>query len=360
MEPVWTRARELCEQVGDTAQLSEVLIGLFGFHGVRGELQAALEMAEQILGLGQREHDVFLLWVAHFGIGFILFFRGELVPARSNFERALALYDPQQHRDRALLNAQDHMVSCLCHLAWSLVILGYPDQAVRRIREALTRARELVHPYSQVYALLHAFTIYQHRRDVSAVQKYVEAMMAICEAQEFAFWLAVGRFYEGWVLVAQGHGEEGIAQMRPGIAPSERLMAPYFRALLAEAYATIGQIAEGWAVLAEALEEVDQGEGRFYAAELHRLKGELLLRQTMTNASQAEACFQQALDLARRSQAKWWELRAAMSLSRLWQNQGKRDTARQLLAEVYGWFTEGFDTADLQEARALLNELQGG
>ena len=128
--------------------------------------------------------------------------------------------------------------------------------------------------------------------------------------------------------------------------------------MLAEAYATIGQTAKGWAVLAEAFEEVDQGEGRFYAAELHRLKGALLLRQALTNAPQAEACFQQALALARRSQAKWWELRTAISLSRLWQNQGKRDTARQLLAEVYGWFTEGFDTADLQEARALLHELQ--
>jgi predicted ATPase len=227
---------------------------------------------------------------------------------------------------------------------------------VKRIREALTRARELAHPYSQVYALIHAFTIHQHRRDVPAVQEHVEAMMAICEEQSFAFWLAVGRFYEGWALVAQGHGEEGVTQMRPGIAPSERLMAPYFWALLAEAYATIGQTAEGWAILAEAFEEVDQGEGRFYAAELHRLQGELLLRQAMINAPQAEACFQQALALARRSQAKWWELRAAMSLSRLWQRQGRRDAARQLLAEVYGWFTEGFDTADLQEARALLNE----
>jgi adenylate cyclase len=357
IEPVWTRARELCEQLGDTAQLPEVLLGLFGVHGQRGELQAAREKAEQILELGQRAHDGFLLWVGHFGIGFILFFRGELVPAWAHFERAMALYDPQQHRDRALLNAQDHMVSCLCHLAWGLIVLGYPDQAVTRIREALSRARELAHPYSLVYALIHAVIIHQLRLDIQAIQEHTAAMIAICEEQEFAFWFAVGRFYEGWVLVAQGHGEAGVAQMRPGIAPSERLMAPYFRALLAEAYATIGQTADAWAVLVAVLAEVDQGEGRFYAAELHRLTGELLLRQAITNASQAEACFQQALDLARRSQAKWWELRAAVSLSRLWQRQGKRDTARQLLAEVYGWFTEGFDTPDLQEAQTLLRQL---
>ena len=210
-----------------------------------------------------------------------------------------------------------------------------------------------------MFALIHAVTIHQLRLDIQAVHEHAKTTIAICEEQEFAFWLAVGILYRGWVLVAQGHGEEGVAQMRQGIPPSERLMAPYLRALLAEAHATIGQTEEGWAVLAEVLDEVGQGEGRFYAAELYRLKGELLLRQAMTNAQQAEACFQQALDLARRSQAKWWELRAAMSLSRLWQHQGRRDGARQLLAEVYGWFTEGFDTVDLQEARALLHELQG-
>jgi DNA-binding winged helix-turn-helix (wHTH) protein/predicted ATPase len=356
--PVWTRARELCEQVGDTTQLSKALIGLSAFHGLRGELQAALERAQDLLRLAQCTHDAFLHCVAHYRIGFALFFRGALVPARANFEQALALYDPQQHSDRQLLGGfQDHVVSCLSQLTLGLIVLGYPDQAVTRIREALTRAQELAHPYSRVYALVNALTLHQLRRDIQAVQAHAEATIAICEAQEFAFWLAVGRFHEGWVLVAQGHGEEGVARMRPGIAPSERLMAPYFRALLAEAHATIGQTAEGLVVLTEVLTEVNQGEGRFYAAELHRLKGELLLRQAMTNAPQAEACFQQALALARRSQAKWWELRAAMSLCRLWQRQGRCAAARQLLAEVYGWFTEGFDTADLQEASALLHAL---
>jgi hypothetical protein len=162
-------------------------------------------------------------------MGFALFFRGALVPARANFERALALYDPQRHSDRNLLGgAQDFVVSCLSHLTLGLIVLGYPDQAVTRIREALTRAQELAHPYSLVYALVHAFTIHQLRLDIQAVHEYAETMIAICEEQEFAFWLAVGMFYQGWVLVAQGHGEEGVDQMRPGIAPSERLMAPYF------------------------------------------------------------------------------------------------------------------------------------
>jgi tetratricopeptide (TPR) repeat protein len=149
--------------------------------------------------------------------------------------------------------------------------------------------------------------------------------------------------------------------MHQGIVHTpDRLMRPYAWALLAEAYASIGQTAEGLAILTEQLDMVDRSDGRFYAAELHRLKGELLLRQTVPDAQQAEHCFRHALDLARRTHSKWWELRAAMSLSRLWQRQGKRDPAHQLLAQVYGWFTEGFDTADLQEARTLLNELQCG
>lgn len=346
--------------MGDTVQLSKVLQGLLGFHGVRGELRAVLERAEDLLRLARREHDDFLQCTAHFGMGFALFFRGELAPARANFEQALALYDPQQHRDRELLGGfQDHVVSCLSHLTLNLIVLGYPDQAVRRIHEALARAQELAHPYSLVYALIHAVTIHQLRLNILAVHEHTGAMIAICEEQEFVFWLGWGMFYKGWALVAQGHVEEGIAQMRQGIARfvRDRLMGPYTYALLAVASVHRGQTEEEWAMLDQALDEVNQGEGRFYTAELHRLKGELLLRQSTSNAQQAEACFHQALDLARRSQAKWWELRAAMSLSRLWQRQGKRNDARQLLAEVYDWFTEGFDTSDLQEAQTLLRQL---
>jgi DNA-binding winged helix-turn-helix (wHTH) protein/predicted ATPase len=356
-----TRARELCEQVGDSVQMSEVLDGLWYFHTVRGKLQMALGLAEELLRLAQRAHDVFLHFQAHFEMGLTLFFRGELVASRSNFERAMAFYDLQQHSDRARQNViNDRVVACLSHLAWNLSVLGYPDQAVTRIREALTRAQEPGQPYSQVYALIHAVTIHQHRREVQAVQERTEAMMAICEEQEFAHWLAAGRFYRGWALVAQEHTEEGIAQMRQGLARVSHArgpMGPYTRALWAEACAHVVQTEEGWAVLEQALAEVDQSEGCFYAAELYRLKGELLLHQAMTNAPQAEACLWQALALARRSQAKWWELRAAMSLARLWQHQHKRQDAYDLLAPVYDWFTEGFDTPDLQEAQALLHQL---
>jgi predicted ATPase len=356
---VWTRARELCEQVGDTAQLSEVLLGLWVFHGVRGELHTTQEIGEQLLRLARREHDDFLLFSAHFIMGWALFFRGELVPARANFERAMALYDPQQHSDRALVGVHDSVVLCLSYLAWSLIVLGYPDQAVTRIFEALVRTQALAHPFSLVFVRMHDVWVHMLRREAQTAQEHAEAQIALCEEQGFTFWWGWGMFCRGWALVARGHGEEGVAQMRQGIArfAQDSLMGPYARALLAEACAHIGQTAEGWTVLEKALAEVDQSEGRYYHAELHRCKGELLLQQAAPDDQQAEDCFHQALDLSRRSQAKWWELRAAMHLSRLWQHQGKRAEAHDLLAPIYGWFTEGFDTADLQEAKALLEAL---
>jgi class 3 adenylate cyclase/DNA-binding winged helix-turn-helix (wHTH) protein/predicted ATPase len=352
------RARQLCEYLGDTIQLSKVITALFGFHGSRGELLKTLEVGEYNLRLAQREGDTFLASVAHSGMGFGLFFRGDLVPARSHFEQALALSDPQQHSDRPLLGVQDPLLMHLSYLAWTLVVLGYPDQAIRRSREALTRAQELAHPYSLVHALIHAAHVGELYREAQSVQKHAEAAIAVCNEQGFAFWLMVGIFLRGWALHAQGLEEVGLDLMHQGSSPNERLMTPYLRARLAEAHATSGQTEEGLTILEAALDEVSQSEGRFYTAELHRLKGELLLRQAMANAPQAEACFYQALDLARRSQAKWWELRAATSLARLWQAQDKHQDAYDLLAPVYGWFTEGVDTVDVQEAKALLEELR--
>jgi predicted ATPase len=185
--------------------------------------------------------------------------------------------------------------------------------------------------------------------------------MRVSTEQGFASWLAPGTIVRGWALAQRGQGEEGIAQMRQGLAAylamGAELGRPRQLAMLAEAYGRVGQTAEGLAVLAEALTAVHKTGEQFYEAELDRLKGELLLQQPAGSGDEAETCFRQALDVAHRQQAKSWELRAAMSLSRLWRQQGRRDEARELLAPVYGWFTEGFDTADLQEAQALLEAL---
>jgi predicted ATPase len=243
----------------------------------------------------------------------------------------------------------------------ALWCLGYPDQALRRSREALTLAQELAHPFSLAYAICFAGVFCQLRRDVQAAQERATAEIALCAEQGFALYLARGTILQGWTMAEQGQRAEGLAQMRQGLASYQATGAAVFRqyylAFLAETYGKVGQAEKGLSVLAQALATVDKAGERFYEAELYRLKGELLLVCSAENHGKAEAYFQQALDVARRQQAKSWELRAAMSLSRLWQRQGKREQARELLADVYNWFSEGFDTADLQEARAQLAEL---
>ena len=221
----------------------------------------------------------------------------------------------------------------------------------------------MAHPYSLVLALVYAATVHQYRREVLAAHAQAAAAMTLATEQGFfAERVAWGTVLHGWALAMQGQGEAGLAEMRQGLAADlatgSKLWQPYVLGLLAEAYGAGGHPDEGLTALAEALAVMDTTELRYYAAELYRLKGALLLQQAVPDAAQAEACFHQALDIARQQQAKSWELRAATSLARLWQSQGKRQEAYDLLAPVYHWFTEGFDTADLQEAKTLLDQLQ--
>jgi predicted ATPase len=239
--------------------------------------------------------------------------------------------------------------------------LGYPDQALTRLREALARAQAPSHPYSLARGLSYAALLHGHRREWATAQEWAEAALALSTAQAFEHWVGQATFQRGWALAAQGRGEEGIAHMQRGLAAIRAMGAalrPLFLVRLAEAYGGIGQVEEGLHRLAEALAAMDHTGERCDEAELYRIKGELLRRQAAPDALRADACFRQARAVARRRQAKSLELRAALSLSRLWQRQGKRDEARQLLAEVYGWFTEGFDTADLQEAKARLQAVE--
>jgi predicted ATPase len=364
VEQVYVRAQELCQQVGETPHLFPVLWGLWRLSHSRGEYQRARALGEQLLSLAQQLHDAALLLEAHHALWATLFHTGEFASTQAHLEHGRALYDPQQHRSHALLyGGHDPGVCCLSHAAWSLWILGYPDQALQSMREALTLAHALAHPFSLANALRFATTLHQSRREPQAAHERVEACVVLADEQGFAEVLAEATIMRGWALAAQGRGTEGMAQMRQGLAAyrasgTDR-QRPYYLALLAEGYGSIGQTAEGLSLLTEALALVDKIGEQGWGAELHRLQGELLLAQEgeRQQVQEAEACFHQALNVARRQQAKSWELRAAMGLSRLWQRQGKRDDARQLLTPVYGWFTEGFETADLQEAKALLEEL---
>jgi predicted ATPase len=360
VEQAYSRAHELCQQVGDIPQLILVLQGLRRFYLARAEHQRARELGEQLLRLAENLQDPAALLEGHVALGLLLLRLGELSEARAHLEQGIALYDPQQHRSLAFRHGRDPGVTSRYAAASVLWMLGYPGQALQKSHEAITLARELSHSYSLALALYLAAELHRYRREAEIAHERVEAFMVLGTEHGFAQLLARGTILRGWALVEEGQGEAGIAQMRQGIAAHQAAGVEaglQHLALLAEAHGKVGQAGEGLTALAETLAAVEKTEQRAHEPELHRLRGELLLRQAVPDEPQAEACFQQALAVARRQQAKSWELRAAMSLSRLWQLQGKGTKARELLAPIYNWFTEGFDTPDLQEAKALLDEL---
>jgi TOMM system kinase/cyclase fusion protein len=358
---VYARARALCQQVEETPQLSPVLRGLWEYYELRGELQTARELGEQLLTLAQHVREEELLLVAHHVLGDTLVWLGEFAGARAHLEQGMVLYHPQQHRAHAFLYGYDSGVHGLSFGAWALWYLGYPDQALRRVHDALRLAQDVSHPFSLGFALAFAAWLHQLRREGHAAHERAAALIALATDQGFPFWDSWGTVLRGWALAEQGQCAEGIAQLRQGIAAwratGAALQLPYYLALLVEAYGKAGQAEEGLRVLAEALAAVHTTGERQHEAELHRLKGALLLAQDGADAQEAERCFRQAMDVACQQQAKSLELRAATSLSRLWQQQGNCAEAHKLLAPIYGWFTEGFDTADLQEAKALLETL---
>jgi predicted ATPase/DNA-binding winged helix-turn-helix (wHTH) protein len=360
-EQVYSRAWQLCQQCEDTPQVFPILWALCSCYIVQGELQKAREMATRLLSLAYRAPERTFLPEAHHILGATLYDMGAFGPAHDHLEQSLTLYESQQDRSYLVQFSTDLRVFCLVYSSHVLWHLGYPEQALARSREALSRAQRLAHVFSQALALSYAAMLHQFCGDWRSASARAEAAMALCTEKGFAYYLAWGTIMQGWALVVQAQREDGITQMHQGLtalqATGAKRALPYYLTLLAEAYEKAGQPGEGLRVLAEACAEVQNTGERRWEAELYRLKGKLLLKQGDPDAYEVEACFTQALNIARRQQAKSLELRAAMSLSRLWQQQGKHVQARQRLAEIYDWFTEGFDTADLQEAKALLEEL---
>ena len=361
VEHAYARARHLCAQVGAASSLFPVLRGLCLFYAVRVEFQTAWELGEQLLSIAQRQQDPLLLVEAHRALGVISFWAGDMTAATTHFEQGVHWYTPQQHAGLVALYGHDAGVACLSWSVWALWWLGYPDQALARNAAALSLARQHAHPFSLAFALNWATWLHHFRRDGIATRTSAEAVIALATEQGFTMWSAHGTFLRGWSLSAQGQAA-GRAEMRQGLAAyqatGQRLMISYSLSLLA---ATSGQ---AWGTeeeeqgLTEALAVVSQTGERWVEAELYRLRGQLLLQQAVPDEQHSAICFQKALSIARNQQAKSFELRAATSLARLWQQQGKRQEARQLLGDVYNWFTEGFDTADLKDAKALLDELE--
>ena len=286
---------------------------------------------------------------------------GAVTLAHTHFLQGMALYDPQQHRASAFLHGEDAGVICRSYAAWTLWYLGYPDQALGRSHEAVTLAQHVAHPFSLGYALNYAAMFHQLRRDGYAAQERAEAAISLTTEQGFPLWRTRAAVLRGWTLAHQGQAQAGITQITQGLmtyrVTGAEVLRPYWLALLADVHGTIGEPAAGLTVLTEALTLAEITGERWYEPELYRLKGKLLLQQNSAHQAEAETCFHYALDIARNQQARSFELRTATSLARLWQWQGKHQEAYDLLAPVYHWFTEGFDTADLMDAKALLDEL---
>jgi predicted ATPase len=369
------RIQELSQQLGETPQLFPVLFRLWQFDQLRGEFQPARELAEQLMRLAQSVQDRYLLSMAHEALGWTLYFLGESTSARPHFEQAIALYDPEQHPGLTV-GTGDPRVDCLSFASWALWLLGYPDQALKRSHEALALARERSRPLMLAMASGCAAVLHLFRREEQIAQELAEGTITLSTEQGAPYWLAVGTLTRGGALALQGQEKEGMPQLRQGLAALRAMGAEmsltWLLALLAEAHEAGGQVEDGLRVLTEALDVVNKMEERFYEAELYRIKGELTLQKLsvvssqlsvtdprpLTPDPQAEACFLKAIEIARKQQAKSWELRATTSLARLWQQQGRTKEAHEMLAAVYNWFTEGLDTKDLQEAKELLESMR--
>jgi predicted ATPase len=361
VEQVYAPARELCQHLGETPRLFPVLRGLWLFYMVRADLGAAQELGQQLLRLARSAEDSALLLEAHVALGLTLFYLGELTQSREQLERGITIYDPEKHHHLAYTYGDDPGVVCLSYGSIVLWLLGYPEQAIARDREVLALAEKLSHPFSLAFALNFSARLHQCLRAGQAAQQRAEASIALSIEQGFAHWVTTGKMLQGWAMAEQGNREDAIITIREGFsswqATGAEVAGPHYLALLAETYRCAGQPEDALDVIAEGLSAVERNGERLYEAELYRLRGELLLDRPDANPAEAEACSRQALEVARRQNARSLELRAGMSLSRLLNRKGRGQEARRILEEIYDWFTEGMDTADLTEAKALLHEL---
>jgi predicted ATPase len=385
VEQTYARARELCQQIGNAPTLVPILYGLWNFHLVRSELPLAQELADQLLVIAEREQATAFLLAAHNAQARTLCQTGNFVAAHPHVEQVLAFYEPSTHNVLAGEYGEDLGVSCWMEMVLVLWQMGYPYRAAQHAQAIKKIAQDLSDPVSLVQALHFGGQLYYHLRHTRKVRETSEALITLCREHDFTLWLAGGRVLRGWVFVEEGQEQKGIAEIHQGMidwqATGAECLLPLIRAIWAEAYGKAGQPQEGLAVVEEALAVTQTSGEVWYDAELYRLKGELSLQarqvQGKSKAShtqvkrksptpnphplipnprtEAEECFLKAIEIAQQQQAKSLELRAAMSLSRLWQQQGRKKEAHQLLAEIYGWFTEGFDTTDLRDAKALLD-----
>jgi predicted ATPase len=362
VEAAYTRALELCQGQGEIPQLFPVLRGLSSFYIYVGDFEKGARMGEQILSLAERHDDVSMRVEGHLVLGYNLAFLRDLGSGLDHLEKGIANYDPDRDRSRRFRLGNNPGVACFTTSALVLWMLGFPDRALKRANEAVALANRLNHPFSLAYALFHTGLLHLWRREADLVQERAQAVLDLAEKHEFQIWRAVATCLHGAALAGKGWTEEGLIQSNRGMELYQGLKTPpvFWPILLliqAGAYGQAGRPAEGLIPLDQAMDIVGQRSGSPLSSQLCRLKGDLLLALSPENPAEAEPWFQQALEIAQERRARILELRAAMSLSRLWREQGKPEQGRRLLSDAYGKLTEGFTTADLKEATALLADL---
>jgi predicted ATPase len=362
VEAAYARARILCQQLGDTQDMLPVLFGLWRFYVMRADFAMSQQLAEELLGLDRKSGELPLHVIPHYAAGFTYFCLGELSPAHTHLEEGIAHYNKTQRNHPVFWSGQDPGIACNVYAALTLWLLGYPDQALARAHDGLALAIELAHPFSHAFALAFVSIVEQVRRRRPEAYDHAEAAVILSTEQSFPTWLAAATILSGWALTGLEQQQEGVIRLRQGLtdwhAIGTELLLPYFMTLLAEGYGALKQFDKALDALKEGWEAMDRTGEHWWKPEMLRLKGDLLLLQSTSDVVQAEDCFREALDVARNQQAKSLELRTATSLARLWQSRDKGQEAYNLLAPVHEWFIEGFDTADLQEAKALLGELE--
>ena len=364
VEPAYRRALELCAALGEKEKQFSVLLGLSLFHFVRADLGVSRTISEQLVELAEAQQEPGCNLAAQRALGYALTMLADLEMARTCFDHVSSAYDVARHGSFAFRRGgSDFGVGALSFAVWTHCALGYPDQARVSGAQGLALARELGHPISEAVAHWCEGAMHYWRGDLAAALDSAAALAALSEEKGFTQYIAWATVLRGAVRFEQGVGVEAIAELRDGIdachAIGSGLLVPYWLALLARAYGRSGQVEEGLAAVADALEQVERTEERYAEAELYRVRGELLLAGDAVNRSEAEACFHRAIEIAQFQKAKGWELRAATSLARLLSQQDKQAEARDLLSGTHGWFTEGFDTADFVAAKQLLDELSG-
>jgi class 3 adenylate cyclase/predicted ATPase len=355
------QAEALGEHPEDPAVLFSVLYGFWAANYVAFNGYVMRDLAAQFLALAEKQGATVPLMIGHRLMGTSLLHTGDISESRPHFDHAIALYDPAEHRPLATRFGQDVRVAILSYRSWALWSLGYPEAALADRDQAISDAREIGQAATLMYALSLTSTTHAFRGNYTAANAQLDELVALADEKGAPFWKAFGMMFKGCVLALTGKAADAVQMITSGItawrSTGATLWTPLYLSYLTRAYAELRQFDDAWRCIGEAMTAIETTKERWFEAEIHRMAGEIALMAAAPDATKAEVYFERSLAVARKQQAKSWELRAAMSMARLWRGQGKRDEARKLLAPVYGWFTEGFGTLDLKQAKALLDEL---